>query len=197
MWTTRLPPRPAFQALPQGNAPFECVEVEDGLPPLRVEQPGDLGGNDSRTRRNDQRVVAEDPAVGRMHGMARGVDAVDLRDHEVHARGDEFTPGSGQLRGGIAAERQEQQPGLVQMDIVAVDQGNLHVFPAQPAAEPIRYHCASRSGAENNEMFHGVARLEVRGCGPLGSNLAAVPSRALTWIKHRERTRDGRNRTGF
>ena len=108
----------------------------------RSSQPGagetlGLLGQQRRAGGDDEHVVGDRLAVGEVHGVVCRLDPVDLGDSELDAVVDLRMAGPNDLGRVGQAERDEQQAGLVDVSVVAVDHCDLGGVPVGPA-QPVR-----------------------------------------------------------
>ena len=87
--------------------------------------PSVSSGHEPRAGGDDQDVVGKHAAVAQVHLVGGGVDAVDLglREHDVAVQ--LAAPRPDEVLGVGEAERHEQQPRLVDVGVVAIDDGDL------------------------------------------------------------------------
>ena len=150
----------ARECVAQRRGALERVEVED----VRSFETLGLLGHQARAGGDDEHVVAEHAAVGQVDLIRGGLDAVDVGQPELDpvvqlrgARADD------RLRVG-QPERHEQQAGLIDVAVVAVDDDDLGVV-AVGAPQPVGGERAAGAGAEDDDAGHAstVAAERARG----------------------------------
>ena len=85
-----------------------------------------------------------------MHLVCPRVYPRDLADHELDAVRDEAGAWLDELFWGVDAEGEQQQPRLVEVGVVLVDDGDCPVIDAQLVAKFVHHHRARSAGTQNH-----------------------------------------------
>ena len=115
----------------QGGGAFRCVKGEDLLHPPRAGETLGLFGHQSGAGGDDEDVVGEGGTAGEVHLVGLDVDMVDAGLDEPDPVVELPFPGAHDVLGVGEAERDEQQPRLVDVAVVLVDHDDLGLLGGQ------------------------------------------------------------------
>ena len=140
----------------QGLGALGGVEGEDVLLPARPGQPLGLLRQQPGAGRHDQDVVVQRVAGTEVHPVMLDVDVVDA-GLAVDDAGAELPPARPRDPPHVGpAERDEQQPGLVHVIIVAVHHDDLDGPRVVRPPQPVRDQRPAGAATEDNDPFHTV-----------------------------------------
>ena len=174
--TTRRPRSKRSSAPLQRLGALRRVEREDALVPAGAGQPLGLLGLQPDAAGDDEHVVGQNRAVVEQDLVPLDPDRVDLalvEDDPVAelppARAHDLV----ELR---EPERDEEQPGLVDVAVVAVDDVDLGLVGVEAPAQPVGDHRAAGAAAEDDDLLarHGL-RLAPAGRAAIGAS-SELPS---------------------
>ena len=134
----------------QRGRALEAVEREDRLVPARAGHALGLLREQAGAGGDDEDVVVEHRAVGEVDGTIAGLDPVDLGADEPDAL---VQLGAARPDDGVRVgkpERDEEQPGLVDVAVVLVDDGDRGVIAEEPA-EPVGDERPAGAPAEDDD----------------------------------------------
>ena len=149
----------------QRGGAVQGVEVEDAPAPLVAQHAGGLVGPRRGAARDDQVVVRQRAPVHERHHVVVRPDDVDLADDEVDAPSDEPAARLGELLGPVPAEGQEEVPGLVGVDVVAVDHRDRPLCAVEAVPQLVGHHRPGRPGPQHHESLHDGLPTRSGGCG--------------------------------
>ncbi len=139
---------PGFELRLQCLGAVDGVEVEHRLVPLVIAEPGRLSGGRVGAGSDDQVVVREFGAVDQLDLVLLGLDEIDLAHHQLDARRDEATLWLLELLALVATKREEQEPGLVVVGLVLIDERDLPFSLVEYGAEFVGHHGSGGSRSE-------------------------------------------------
>jgi hypothetical protein len=91
-----------------------------------------------------------------VHPVGGGVHPVDGGAAQRHAGPELLAPGADQVGHVGVAERDEQQPRLVEMAVVGVHHDDLRLVRLVLPAQPVGGQCAAGAAAQDDDAFHKV-----------------------------------------
>ncbi len=146
----------------QGLGTLGGVEGEDVPQPARPGQPVGLFGQQLRAGGHDQDVVFQRGPALEVNPVVIGVDAVDP-GLAVRDAGPELPPARPGYPPHVGPpERDEQQPGLVHVVVVAVHHDDLGVLRAAGPPQPVRDQRSAGAATQDHDAFHDVNLLRRR-----------------------------------
>ena len=145
----------------QGHGPFVVVEGMHRVAPAGAGQPFGLLGHQARAGGDHQDVVGQRRAVLQVDLVTLGVHPVDGGAVVVDAVVQLPRAGSHEVFRSGEAEGHEQQPGLVDVVVVVVDDGDVHVV-AQVTAQPVGRQRTAGAAAEDHDSLGHPASLRPR-----------------------------------
>ena len=143
----------AFQCPLQGVGAFGAVEGEDALVPAGPGHALGLFGLEADAAGDDEDVVWQHGAVVEQDLVPLDPDLFDLvlvKDDPVAQLAPPRAHDLLELR---QSEGDEEEPGLVDVPVVAVDDVDLGLVEVEAAAQPVRGHRAARSAAEDHDLL--------------------------------------------
>jgi hypothetical protein len=165
----------AFQRRLQRGRARQVIEGEHPLHPSRAGQPFGLLRQQPGSGGDDQDVVAQHTAVFQHDPVPLDVDpvhaAVAVADTTVQLT----HPGPREIPRLSDAERQEQQPRLIDVVVVAVNNRDRHIR-TQLAPQPVRRDRAAGTATENYYMLGHTLSLQPSTRHPQGHKSPAQPT---------------------
>ncbi len=141
------------------------VEGEDLLHPPRTGEALGLLLDQYAPGGDDQHVVLEHGAVLELHAVRLGVHVVDRDLPELDSLVQLVRSGPHDLVGVGQAEGDEQQPRLVDVGIVLVDNHDLEVVGGIEAPQPVGTQGASGAASEDDDSLGHLSILACRDAG--------------------------------
>ena len=183
-FTTSRPPSKALERAAQRVGALGAVEGEDALVPAGPGQALGLLGLQAGAARDDEHVVGQHRAVVEQHLVALDPDLLDLVLVEDDAVAQLPPAGPHDLIDLREPERDEEQAGLVDVAVVAVDDVDLGLVRVEAAAQPVGGHRAARAAAEDHDLLRETTH--------------AVPARCLHHrdVRVRRSSAGGARRSG-
>ena len=164
----------ALERTVQRLGAFGAVEGEDALVPAGSRQTFGLLGLQPHAGGDDEHVVWQHRSVVEQHLVALDPDLLDLVLMEDDAASQLAPARSHDLLELRQSERDEEQSGLVDVPVVAVDDVDLRLVGVEAAAQAVGGHRAARPAAEDHDL------LPVHDAPPAATaSTPVVPSRAL------------------
>ena len=165
--TTSRPRVEAGQRVAQRGRRLELEEREDPLPPAGPGEALGLLGQQRGPRRDHEDVVGDRLAAVQVDGVRRRVDVLDLGEAELDAVVQLRAARADDLGRIGQPERHEQQTGLVDVAVVAVDHDDLDLVAAR-TAQSVGGQGAAGSGAEDEDAASHVPSVASRRARVIG-----------------------------
>lgn len=150
-----LAPSQLLSLSPQRDRTLDRVEIEDVAPPRVSQHALGLAGHDLGSRGDDENVVGQLGAASQDDLAALGVDAVDSLLQVSNALRNERGLRPGNVPLVVRPEGNEQEPGLVVVGRVLIDDRQRPFLLVEPPDEMVGHHGAGCAGAQYHELLHG------------------------------------------
>ncbi len=172
------------QRLLQRHRVVNRVEGVDGLVPARPQQPLGLLAQQRRAAGDHQRVVLDALAAGEVDGVRRRLDPLDLGLAKLDPLVQLGAARAGDPLRPLQPERHEQQPRLVDVLVVAVDDDDLRLR-AEPPPQPVGDQRAAGPTADDRDPLPHASEDRPAARAPHPQNPASARRDSRTAVRRR------------